>query len=129
MASPIRNGRKQSQWMWSIVPQLAGLGVSETARFYAIKDLQEVDDFLKHPRLGSRLIKISNAMLQLAGKSAHQILGNPDQMKLHVSMTLFILLNQTDPLFQAVLATYLNSLVDQRTLTIVNNSSSASYLK
>ncbi|QDK77795.1 DUF1810 domain-containing protein [Spirosoma sp. KCTC 42546] len=122
----IRNGRKQTHWMWYIFPQIAGLGVSETARFYAINDIQEARDYLEHPILGNRLVEIANAMLQIEGKSANQILGNPDDLKLHSSMTLFSLLDQTDPVFQAVLGKYFNGIPDQRTLAIVKNSSSTS---
>ncbi|GAB4020900.1 DUF1810 domain-containing protein [Spirosoma migulaei] len=122
----IRNGRKQTHWMWYIFPQIAGLGVSETARFYAINDIQEASDYLEHPILGNRLVEIANAMLQIEGKSANQILGNPDDLKLHSSMTLFSLLDQTDPVFQAVLGKYFNGIPDQRTLAIVKNSSSTS---
>ncbi|MVM36255.1 DUF1810 family protein [Spirosoma sp. HMF4905] len=122
----IRSGRKQTHWMWYIFPQIAGLGFSETTRFYAIKDLQEARDYLEHPILGSRLIEIANAMLQLEGKSANQILGNPDDMKLHSSMTLFSLLERTDPVFQAVLSKYFNNLPDQRTLAILKDRSTTS---
>lgn len=122
--SEIRNGRKQSHWMWYIFPQIAGLGFSDTAQFYAISDLQEAQAYLEHPLLGSRLIEIANALLEIKGKSANQILGSPDDLKLHSSMTLFSLLKPTNPVFQAVLAKYFISLPDNRTLAIINNSSS-----
>jgi uncharacterized protein (DUF1810 family) len=119
----IKNGRKQSHWMWYIFPQIAGLGFSETARFYAIKDLQEARDYLAHPVLGSRLIEIANAIFQLERKSANQILGSPDDMKLHSCLTLFSLLDQTDPIFQAVLSKYFKNIPDQQTLSLVKDSS------
>ena len=118
----IRNGRKQSHWMWYIFPQIAGLGFSETARFYAIKDIQEAHDYLKHPQLGSRLIEIANAILEIDGKSANQILRNPDDLKLHSSMTLFNMLDPTDPVFQAVLDKYFHSQADKRTLAVVKTA-------
>ncbi|AKD54360.1 DUF1810 domain-containing protein [Spirosoma radiotolerans] len=121
----IRNGRKQSHWMWYIFPQIAGLGFSETAQFYAISDLQEAQLYVEHPLLGRRLIEIAHALLDVDGKSAHQILGSPDDLKLHSSMTLFTLLTPTDPVFQEVLAKYFNGSPDARTLAIINNSSSA----
>ncbi|GAB4043764.1 DUF1810 domain-containing protein [Spirosoma litoris] len=117
----IISGRKQSHWMWYIFPQIVGLGLSETARFYAIRDLQEARDYLEHPVLGKRLIEIANAMIQLNAKSANQILGSPDDLKLHSSMTLFSLLDQADPVFQAVLLKYFNGVPDQRTLSIVKD--------
>ncbi|RAJ93128.1 uncharacterized protein (DUF1810 family) [Larkinella arboricola] len=114
----IRNGRKESHWMWYIFPQIRGLGFSETARFYAIHDLKEAGDYLAHPVLGKRLIEISSALLAIEGKTAHQILGSPDDLKLRSSMTLFSLLENTDPVFQAVLDKFFNGLPDQRTVEL-----------
>ncbi len=91
----IRQGRKQSHWMWYIFPQLAGLGHSETARFYGIKDGQEARDYLAHPVLGSRLIEISTALLDIDGRTANQVMGSPDDLKLRSSMTLFSLVENT----------------------------------
>ena len=117
----IKRGRKQSHWMWYIFPQIAGLGFSETAKFYAIKDLQEAGDYLEHSVLGSRLIDIANAMVAIDGKTANQILGSPDDMKLRSSMTLFSLVKNADPVFQAVLDKFFNGQPDPRTLSIVKN--------
>jgi uncharacterized protein (DUF1810 family) len=114
----IKNGRKQSHWMWYIFPQIQGLGFSETAKFYAIKDLVEADAYLQHPILGSRLREISNALLSVNGKTANQILGSPDDLKLKSSMTLFNLLDNADPVFQAVLDKFYNGTQDQRTLDL-----------
>lgn len=116
----ISSGRKQSHWMWYIFPQLAGLGYSETARFYAISDLQEADDYLRHPVLGRRLIEISAVLLTIEGKTATQIMGIPDDLKLRSSMTLFSLLTNTDPVFKAVLDKFFHSLPDPKTLALVN---------
>lgn len=115
----IKNGRKQSHWMWYIFPQLAGLGFSETARFYAIRDVQEASDYLSHPVLGSRLIENSKALLQLKGKTANQIFGSPDDLKLRSSMTLFSLVENTDPVFQAVLDAYYGGSPDPKTVALV----------
>ncbi|GAB3883253.1 DUF1810 domain-containing protein [Spirosoma agri] len=115
----IRNGRKQSHWMWYIFPQIAGLGFSETARFYALNDRQEARDYLAHPVLGSRLIEISNALLGIEGKTANQILGSPDDLKLRSSMTLFSALENTNPVFQAVLDKFFNGQPDQKTLSLI----------
>ena len=115
----IKNGRKQSHWMWYIFPQIAGLGFSETAKFYAINDIQEARDYLEHSVLGSRLIEISSALLQHKGKTANQIFGSPDDLKLRSSMTLFSLANDTDPVFQAVLDKYYGGSPDPKTLLLV----------
>lgn len=117
----IRQGRKQGHWMWYIFPQISGLGFSETTKFYAIQDLNEAGAYLSHPTLGSRLIDISNAFLGIDGKSANAILGSPDDLKMKSSMTLFGLLSDTDPVFQAVLDKFFNGNQDAKTLAIVEN--------
>ncbi len=115
----IKRGKKQSHWMWYIFPQMAGLGFSETARFYGIKDLSEARAYAQHPILGTRLIEISTALLQIEEKTANQILGSPDDLKLRSSMTLFSLVENADPVFQAVLTRYFNGTPDQKTLALV----------
>ena len=117
--SEIKNGRKRSHWMWYVFPQIQGLGLSETAKFYAIKDVQEAADFLKHPVLGSRLIEISNAALTLPSNNANSIFGSPDDMKLKSSMTLFAALDQTNPVFQSVLDKFFGGSKDQETLQLI----------
>src|SRR5476651_2122605 len=84
--SEIKNGRKRSHWMWFIFPQIQGPGFSETSRYYAIKDLQEAEAYLRHPVLGSRLIEISKTLLKSAGNNATVIFGSPDHLKLKSSM-------------------------------------------
>lgn len=120
--SEIKRGKKQSHWMWYIFPQIAGLGFSETARFYAIKDLTEASAYLQHLVLGPRLIEISTALLQIEGKTANQILGSPDDLKLRSSMTLFNLVANAGPVFQAVLTKYFNGTPDQKTLDLVKRN-------
>lgn len=117
--SEIRNGRKQSHWMWYIFPQISGLGLSDMAQFYSIKNRNEASDYLKHPVLGNRLIEISSALLRIDGKTANQILGSPDDLKLKSSMTLFSLLADTDPVFQQVLDKFFGGQPDQRTITLL----------
>lgn len=117
--SEIKGGRKRSHWMWFIFPQLQGLGYSETARFYAIKDLEEARLYLQHPVLGPRLVEISKAMLALEEKTANQILGNPDDLKLRSSMTLFAAVPGADPVFKAVLDKYYKGEADEKTLQLL----------
>ena len=117
----IRNGRKQSHWIWYIFPQISGLGYSSTAIFYSIEDIQEAEDYLRHPVLGSRLVETAKALLGINGKTANQILGNPDDLKVRSSMTLFNLLENTDPVFQAVLDKYYNGKPDEKTISIIKN--------
>lgn len=86
----LRAGRKTSHWMWFVFPQIAGLGRSETARFYALADADEARAYLAHPLLGPRLHACTAAMLGHAGtRSAEAILGGIDAVKLRSSMTLF----------------------------------------
>jgi uncharacterized protein (DUF1810 family) len=118
--SEIQQGRKKSHWMWYIFPQIAGLGFSETARYYAIKDLREAIGFLKHPVLGTRLINISRELLKLNTNDARQIFGSPDNLKLHSSMTLFSMLPDSDPVFQQVLEKYFNGVKDVKTLDLIS---------
>jgi uncharacterized protein (DUF1810 family) len=86
----LRTGAKRSHWMWFVFPQIAGLGRSETARKYAIRDLAEAHAYLAHPLLGRRLVEATEAMLAHAGaKRAETVLGAIDAIKLASSMTLF----------------------------------------
>ena len=101
--SEIRAGRKRSHWMWYIFPQLAGLGFSETSKYYGIKDLPEAEAYTSHPVLGSRLVEICTALLGLGENNANRIFGSPDDMKLKSSMTLFSSLPKADPVFGQVL--------------------------
>ena len=87
--SEIRAGRKRSHWMWYVFPQFAGLGSSPTARFYAIKSAAEAEAYLRHPVLGPRLAECGEAALGVEGRSAHDIFGSPDDLKLRSSATLF----------------------------------------
>lgn len=83
-------GRKQSHWMWYIFPQLAGLGRSPTAQFYGIRSLHEARAYLAHPVLAQRYRDAVEAILGWSGRrSADEILGSVDAMKLRSSLTLF----------------------------------------
>lgn len=117
----IKRGRKQSHWMWYIFPQIAGLGSSETSRFYAVKTKAEAELYLAHPVLGARLVRISEALLEIEGKTANQIFDSPDDMKLKSSMTLFGALKNTNPIFQSVLDEYFNGTNNLRTLQLIDD--------
>ncbi len=116
----IMNGRKQSHWMWYIFPQIHGLGLSETSRYYAIQDINEAAAYLQHPVLGSRLINSCNKLLELESNDATKIFGSPDDVKLKSSMTLFYTLHNTHPVFQLVLQKFFNGARDNKTLEILN---------
>ncbi len=115
----IRGGRKRSHWMWYIFPQIAGLGMSSTAQYYAIQDLQEAEEYLAHPILGPRLLEISRALLALDTDDASAVFGWPDDLKLRSSMTLFSCAAEDCPVFQQVLDKYYGGLPDERTLALL----------
>lgn len=115
----IRAGRKQSHWMWYIFPQLTGLGRSETARFYGIRDLGEAVAYLAHPVLGPRLREISAALLELESCDALAVMGSPDHFKLRSCMTLFLAADPTAEVFQHVLDKFYQGRPDGRTLGLL----------
>ncbi len=113
-------GMKQSHWMWFIFPQIRGLGRSETARFYAISGRPEAEAYLAHPVLGSRLEDCTRAMLSHPDLSAHDILGSPDDLKFHSSMTLFSEIAGQNLLFRGALELFYNGAQDRQTLGILS---------
>lgn len=117
--SEIRKGKKQTHWMWFIFPQLKGLGRSSTAQYYGITGLEEASAYLQHPVLGKHLVQIASALLESQGRTASDIFGSPDDMKLRSSMTLFSQVENTDPVFQKVLDKYFQGRPDELTLKIV----------
>jgi uncharacterized protein (DUF1810 family) len=82
-------GRKASHWMWFVFPQLRALGRSPTAKFFGIEGLDEAKAYWAHPVLNERLAVCTRLVLDVRGRSIHQIFGSPDDMKLHSCMTLF----------------------------------------
>lgn len=87
--SELRDGRKRTHWMWFIFPQMAGLGRSETSRFYAIGSRAEAEAYLAHPVLGARLRECTELVNAIEGRSANAIFGSPDDLKFCSCMTLF----------------------------------------
>jgi len=116
----IKCGRKRSHWMWYIFPQIKGLGFTETSKFYAIKSIEEAEDYLNHPVLSNRLIEICNALLALEGTNANQIFGSPDDVKLKSSMTLFSSVPKTNQTFQLILDKFYNGTKDSKTLELLH---------
>jgi len=113
--SEIKRGHKRSHWMWFIFPQIDGLGSSSTAKFYAIKSKDEAKAYLNHPLLGRRLVECAEVLLKLQGKSAEEIFGYPDDLKLRSSVTLFASVSEPDSVFSRVLDQYYGSQPDART--------------
>ena len=102
----LKAGRKQSHWMWFIFPQIAGLGRSPMAQHYAIQNLAEARAYLNHPVLGARLRECTRAVLDVEGKTAHEIFGSPDHLKFRSSMTLFAHAAPDEELFRTALEKY-----------------------
>ena len=111
----LRAGRKNGHWIWFVFPQLAGLGRSEMARSYGIGSLGEARAYLDHPVLGARLRECVRTLLAIEGRTAPQVLGPVDAMKVRSSMTLFHRAAPDDPLFPRVLARWYGGVPDQMT--------------
>ena len=111
----IENGHKQSHWIWYIFPQLQGLGFSSMSQYYGIKDEEEAIDYMNHPVLRERLLKISQALLSLDCSDPVRVMGYPDNLKLQSSMTLFSIVSK-EPVFQKVLDKFYDGQEDQSTL-------------
>ena len=115
----IKNGEKESHWMWYIFPQLRGLGKSRMAYVYGINGLEEAKAYLAHPVLSARLIEISEALLEHKGKDIEDILGDIDAMKLRSSMTLFALISENSSIFHQLLDCFYDGKLDEHTLELV----------
>jgi uncharacterized protein (DUF1810 family) len=117
--SEITAGRKRTHWMWYIFPQVAGLGTSSTARDYAIRDLAEAKAYLAHPLLGARLQACAEALLQVEGRSAGEIFGSPDDLKLRSCATLFARALPPGSVFERVLDRFYGGEPDPKTLELL----------
>ncbi|MEO8713135.1 MAG: DUF1810 domain-containing protein [Parafilimonas sp.] len=119
--SEIKNGRKQSHYMWYIFPQIQGLGFTSTSKYYAIKNINEATAYLQHEVLSNNLIEICNALLALETNDAHKIFGSPDDMKLRSSMTLFAEVKDASAVFQKVLDKFFKGRKDEKTLQLLKD--------
>lgn len=116
--SEIASGRKRTHWMWYIFPQIDGLASTATSRHFAIKSLEEARAYLDHPVLGARLLECAEAALAVEGRSAHDIFGTPDDLKLRSSATLFALV-RPGSVFDRLLAKYFDGVPDGKTLKLL----------
>ena len=112
----LRAGRKVSHWIWFVFPQIAGLGFSAMSQRYAISGLAEAQAYLKHPVLGPRLTECARIVADTEGKTADDIFGLIDAMKLRSSMTLFAAAAPEEPVFAEVLAKHFGGVTDDATL-------------
>jgi uncharacterized protein (DUF1810 family) len=116
--SELRSGRKQSHWMWYIFPQIEGLGQSPMSHRYSIKSAAEARAYLDHSVLGPRLRECAAVVNGIAGRSALEIFGSPDDMKLRSCATLFASVAD-DAVFEEVLQKYFNGQRDKETLRLL----------
>src|SRR5262245_31668453 len=115
----IRSGRKRSHWMWYNFPQLDGLGSSPASRRYAVKSLAEARAYLAHPVLGPRLLECTEAALGVEGRSAFEIFGTPDDLKLRSCATLFACVSPAGSVFHRLLTKYYRGELDGKTLRLL----------
>src|SRR5262245_41878466 len=108
--------------MWYVFPQFAGLGSSAMSELYAVKSVREAEAYLAHPVLGPRLIECSEAALRVEGRSAREIFGSPDDLKLRSSATLFAHASPEGSVFHRLLAKYFHGKPDEQTLRLIGNA-------
>ena len=121
----IRSGRKRSHWMWYIFPQIDGLGFSSTSRRYSIKSVAEAEAYLSHPVLGPRLVECAEATLRVEGRSAFEIFGSPDEMKLRSCATLFACVAPAGSVFDRLIDKYFQGQRDGKTLRLLGIATEA----
>jgi uncharacterized protein (DUF1810 family) len=114
----LKQGQKHTHWIWFVFPQVTGLRSSQMAKHYAIHSREEARAYLGHHILGPRLIECTQAVLLIAGKSAHDIFGSPDDLKFRSSMTLFEAVGG-QPLFRSALDRFYGGSPDDKTLAIL----------
>jgi uncharacterized protein (DUF1810 family) len=115
----IKKGRKVNHWMWFIFPQIRGLGNSIQSLKYSINSKDEAIRYFNHPVLGARLLEISEELLAIENKTAKEIMGFKDEIKLKSSMTLFATIQTEYKVFQAILDKYFNGQQCQKTLSFL----------
>ncbi len=121
----IRGGRKRSHWMWYVFPQVEGLGSSWTSQKYAISGAAEAKAYLDHPVLGPRLVACCEAVLAVEGRSAREIFGGIDELKLRSSATLFANVSDPGSVFERVLKKYFDAERDVRTVELLGQTRTA----
>jgi uncharacterized protein (DUF1810 family) len=118
----LRNGRKISHWMWYVFPQIAGLGQSPASRLYAIGSVAEARAYLTHPVLGPRLLECTEILTQLSGRTAEQVFGAIDALKLRSAMTLFRHAGPDEAVFTRVLGQYFGGVSDPSTERLLSQA-------
>ena len=119
----LKQGRKESHWMWYIFPQIKGLGKSHISQKYALRSLEEASAYVQHPILGNRLHECTEFVVSIEGNTVEQIFGYPDYLKFHSSITLFSQVENHNPIFDSALKKYFDHQKEQLTLDVLNTSS------
>lgn len=115
----VRNGKKESHWMWFIFPQIIGLGVSDTAMLYSISGIGEAKLYLEHEILGPRLVEITKEVLSLETDDPVEVFGEVDALKLNSSMTLFDYVSDDENVFKEVIDKFYDGQKDEKTLQLI----------
>jgi uncharacterized protein (DUF1810 family) len=116
VCAELRHGLKTSHWMWFIFPQIKGLGHSSVAQHYAISSRAEAEAYMEHPILGPRLRECTRLVIAIQGRSIHDILGTPDDLKFCSSMTLFAHATPDNQVFLDALQKYFAGKFDPLTI-------------
>jgi uncharacterized protein (DUF1810 family) len=119
--SEITSGQKRTHWMWYIFPQMDGLAFSSTSQRYAIKSVEEARAYLDHPVLGPRLLTCAEAVVGVEGRSATEIFGSPDDLKLKSCATLFACVLPPGSVFDRLLEKYCRGVRDDKTLQLLGH--------
>ena len=102
----LRRGRKTGHWIWYVFPQISGLGTNEMSRYYAIRSIDEARRYLAHPLLGARLRECARTLLEVDARTAEEVLGPLDALKVRSSMTLFHRADPGERVFSDILERY-----------------------
>jgi uncharacterized protein (DUF1810 family) len=116
VCSELRQGRKESHWMWFVFPQLQGLGHSWMANKFAISSRNEAEAYVGHSILGPRLKECTRLVNLVDKRSIEQIFGYPDNLKFRSSMTLFSYIGSDNEVFVTALQKYFGGQPDRLTL-------------
>jgi len=117
--SEIMSGQKRTHWMWYIFPQIDGLAFSSTSKHYSIKSAEEARAYLGHPVLGPRLLECAEAVVGVEGRTAREIFGSPDDLKLRSCATLFACVSPPGSVFDRLLENYFGGGRDGKTLRLL----------
>lgn len=116
----IKNGHKETHWIWYIFPQIEGLGKSTIAKYYSIKNLEEAKLYLENEYLRKNLLEITEVLLNLDINNPTDIFGTPDDLKVKSCMTLFYYAEPSLDIFKKILDKYYDGLIDAYTILLLN---------